>query len=204
MRDKLLSQLATTGNLSAFAISEPDAGSDPTMVRTRAEKVAGGYRITGPKMWVTNGVSGRWFVVLARTGNSGNHKDLSMLLMDANQEGVERTHIRGKMGIRASETAEMGLDGVFVPEENLLGEHGDGMKIALSALDGGRVSIASQAVGIAQACLDEMVSYSKERIQFKQPISRFQAIQWMIADTATEIAASQLTDRPGGGDEGGG
>ena len=192
VRDKLLSQLATTGNLSAFAISEPDVGSDPSAVRTRAEQVAGGWLLTGPKMWVTNGVNGRWFSVLARTDKTGTHKDLSMFLMDANQESVERTQIHGKMGIRGSETAEMSLDNVFVPAENLLGELGDGMKIALSALDGGRIGIASQAVGIAQACLDEMVNYSKERQQFGQPISNFQAIQWMIADSATEIAASQL------------
>ena len=192
VRDQLLSQLATTGNLSAFAISEPDAGSDPSSVRTRAEKVAGGWRLNGPKMWVTNGVCGRWFVVLARTGKTGKSKDLSMLLMDTQQDGVERTVIHGKMGIRGSETAEMGLDNVFVPEENLLGEQGDGMRIALSALDGGRIGIASQALGISQACLDQMVDYSKERIQFKQPICKFQAIQWMIADSATEIAAAQL------------
>ncbi|MFH1748696.1 MAG: acyl-CoA dehydrogenase family protein [Planctomycetota bacterium] len=192
VRDRLLTQLATTNNLSAFAISEPDAGSDPSSVRTRAEKVKGGYRLTGPKMWVTNGITGRWFVVLARTDKTGTHKDLSMFLMDANQEGVARTQIHGKMGIRGSETAEMGLDKVFVPEENLLGQHGDGMNIALSALDGGRIGIASQAVGISQACIDEMVSYSLERQQFKQPISNFQAIQWMIADSATELDASQL------------
>ena len=192
VRDKLLSQLATTGNLSAFAISEPDVGSDPSAVRTRAEKVEGGWLLTGPKMWVTNGVTGRWFSVLARTDKTGTHKDLSMFLMDANQESVERTQIHGKMGIRGSETAEMALDRVFVPAENLLGELGDGMKIALSALDGGRIGIASQAIGIARACLDEMVNYSKERQQFSQPISNFQAIQWMIADSATEIAASQL------------
>ena len=192
VRDKLLSQLASPGNLSAFAISEPDAGSDPSSIRTRAVKVDGGYRLNGPKMWVTNGINGRWFAALARTGNDGTHKDLSMLLMDTQQEGVQRTHIRGKMGIRGSETAEMNLDDVFVPDENLLGEPGDGMKIALSALDGGRIGIAAQAIGIAQACLDEMVKYSKQRVQFKQPICDFQAIQWMIADSATEIAAAQL------------
>ena len=196
VRRKLLSQLGSPGNLSAFAISEPDAGSDPSSCRTRAEQVDGGWRLTGPKMWVTNGVSGRWFVVLARTGKTGTHKDLSMLLMDTQQEGIERTQIHGKMGIRASETAEMGLESVFVSEENLLGEPGDGMKIALSALDGGRIGIASQAIGIAQACVDEMVSYAKERQQFGQPIASFQAIQWMIADSATELAAAQLlTDR---------
>jgi alkylation response protein AidB-like acyl-CoA dehydrogenase len=192
VRGEMLTHLGAPGNLSAFAISEPEAGSDPSMVRTRAEPVEGGWRLTGPKMWVTNGITGRWFVVLARTGQSGSHKDLSMFLMDAEQPGVERTQIHGKMGIRGSETAEMGLENVFVPTENLLGQLGEGLKVALSALDGGRISIASQAIGIGQACLEEMVSYAKERRQFDRPIARFQAVQWMIADSATELAAAKL------------
>jgi alkylation response protein AidB-like acyl-CoA dehydrogenase len=192
VRSHLLAQLASPGNLAAFAISEADAGSDPASARTRAERVEGGWRLNGSKMWVTNGITGRWFVVLARTGEGRSSKDLSMLLLDTEQPGVSRTHIHGKMGIRGSETAEMGLDNVFIPADALLGEPGDGLKIALSALDGGRIGIASQAIGIAQACLDEMVSYSKQRRQFEQPIANFQAIQWMIADSATELAASQL------------
>lgn len=192
VRDELLRALTSPDSLSAFAISEPDAGSDPGAARTRAEKATGGYRLTGQKMWVTNGMTGRWFVVLARTGATGTHKDLSMVLMDATQPGVSRRLIHGKMGIRGSETAEMNLDDVFVRQENLLGQEGDGMKIALSALDGGRIGIAAQALGIAQACMDEMVRYSKQRVQFGQPISDFQAIQWMVADSATEIAAAQL------------
>jgi alkylation response protein AidB-like acyl-CoA dehydrogenase len=184
---KALPRLLESGNLSAFAISEPNAGSDPASAKTRAEKVDGGWKLNGTKMWVTNGVSGRWFAVLARTGSD----ELSMLLMDAHSEGVERNKIPGKMGIRASETAEMSLENVFVPDENLLGEPGWGMRIALSALDGGRIGIASQAIGIASACIDLMVSYAKEREQFGQPIANFQAIQWMIADSQAELMASQ-------------
>jgi alkylation response protein AidB-like acyl-CoA dehydrogenase len=192
VRSRLLSQLASPGNLAAFAISEADAGSDPASARTRAERVEGGWRLNGSKMWVTNGINGRWFVVLARTGDTGSSKDLSMLLLDTEQPGVARTKILGKMGIRGSETAEMGLDNVFVPADSLLGNPGDGLKIALSALDGGRIGIASQAIGIAQACIDEMVSYARQRRQFNQPIANFQAIQWMIADSATELAAAEL------------
>lgn len=192
IRAEMQAKLITPGNLSAFAISEPNAGSDPGSARTRATKVDGGWKLNGQKMWVTNGIHGRWFVVLARTGDSGTNKDLSMLLMDAETEGLSRAQIHGKMGIRGSETAEMNLDDVFIPEKNLLGNLGDGLKIALSALDGGRIGIASQAVGIAQACQDLMVSYAKEREQFDQPIADFQAIQWMIADSQTEISASQL------------
>ncbi len=192
LRQQMQQQLASPDNLSAFAISEPDAGSDPAAAKTRAEAAAGGWKLFGNKFWVTNGMAGRWFVVLARTGNGGTRKDFSMFLMDARQPGVERRPIHGKMGIRGSETAEMALDGAFVPEECRLGQPGDGLKVALSGLDGGRISIASQAAGIAHACIDAMVAYAKERRQFDRPIADFQAIQWMIADSQTELEAAQL------------
>jgi alkylation response protein AidB-like acyl-CoA dehydrogenase len=192
IRADVLRRLATPGNLSAFAISEADAGSDPGSAKTRAEAVSGGWRLHGSKFWVSNGLAGRWFIVLARTETSGTTKDLSMFLMDAQQDGVERRPIHGKLGIRGSETAEMALDGAFIPQEHLLGGIGDGLKIALTALDGGRIGIASQALGIAQACLDQMVSYAKERRQFNRPIADFQAIQWMIADSQVEADAAEL------------
>lgn len=196
VRDEMLPLLATPGNLGCFAITEPNGGSDARSATTRAERVAGGWKLYGPKMWVTNGIAGRWICVLARTGDSGTSKDLSMLLMDAEQEGVKRRPIHGKMGIRGSETADMSLEGAFVPERNLLGEHGWGMRIALSALDGGRIGIGSQAVGIATAARDEMIAYSKQRVVFGKPITDFQAIQWMIADSQADIMASQaLIDR---------
>ena len=191
-RGRILAQLATPGNLAAFAISEADAGSDPAGAKTRAEAVPGGWKLWGTKFWVSNGLAGRWFAVLARTGKAGTHKDLSMLLLDAEQAGVERRLIPGKMGLRASDTVEMILEGAFVPESHLLGRTGDGMKVALSALDGGRNGIGSQSVGIGQACLDLMVGYAKERRQFNRPIADFQAIQWMIADSQAELDASQL------------
>ncbi|GMU80607.1 MAG: acyl-CoA dehydrogenase [Planctomycetota bacterium] len=196
VRDEMLPLLATPGNLGCFAITEPNGGSDARSATTRAERVAGGWKLYGPKMWVTNGIAGRWICVLARTGDSGTSKDLSMLLMDAEQAGVKRRPIHGKMGIRGSETADMSLEGAFVPERNLLGEHGWGMRIALSALDGGRIGIGSQAVGIATAARDEMIAYSKQRVVFGKPITDFQAIQWMIADSQADIMASQaLIDR---------
>ncbi len=196
VRAVMLPQLMTAGNLAAFAISEPNAGSDPSAARTRAQPVEGGFRLTGSKMWVTNGVSGRWFVVLCRVGDTGAKKDLSMLLLDAEQPGVGRTPIHGKMGIRGSETAEMVLDGAFVPAENLLGNVGDGLRIALTALNGGRIGIAAQAIGIAEACVDLMTGYARQREQFGRPIADKQAIQWMIADSVTDLDAAQLlTDR---------
>lgn len=193
VRDEILPLLVEPGNLSAFAISEPNAGSDPGSVRTRAERVTGGWRLHGDKMWVTNGLHGRWFAVLCRTSASGSARnDLSMLLLDAGQPGVRRIPIHGKMGIRGSETAEMTLDGAFVPESHLLGETGWGKRVALASLDGGRIGIAAQAAGIAWACLDLMTAYAREREQFGRPIADFQAIQWMIADSATELAAARL------------
>jgi alkylation response protein AidB-like acyl-CoA dehydrogenase len=195
VRDRMQHALVTPGNLAAFAISEPDAGSDPSSCTTRATRAADGWRLDGNKFWVTNGIHGRWYIVLARTGD-GDNRELSMFLLDAQQPAVQRRPIHGKLGIRGSETAEMNLDGARVPPEHLLGEPGDGLKIALSALDGGRVGIAAQANGISQACVDLMVAYARERRQFGKPIADFQAIQWMIADSQTELeAAVALNDR---------
>ncbi|MEW6251496.1 MAG: acyl-CoA dehydrogenase family protein [Planctomycetota bacterium] len=192
LRERMQQALAQPDNLGAFAVSEPDAGSDAAAVKTRAAPAPGGWKLYGTKFWVTNGLAGRWHLVLARTADTGANSDLSMLLLDARQPGVERRPIHGKMGIRGSETAEMALDGAFVPTENMLGQPGDGLKVALSGLDGGRIGIASQAAGIAQACIDLMVAYAKERRQFARPIADFQAIQWMIADSQTELEAAQL------------
>jgi alkylation response protein AidB-like acyl-CoA dehydrogenase len=221
LQSELLPLLARPGNLAAFAISEPNAGSDPGSARTRAERVDGGYRLTGSKMWVTNGLVGKWFCVLARLdevpvgaeeearrtapqaedesdvqAEARRAENLSMFLLDAEQDGVRRNPIHGKMGIRGSETAEMVLDGALIPHERLLGQVGDGLKIALSALDGGRIGIASQAAGIGQACLELMIEYARQREQFGRPIADFQAIQSMIADGKTELMAAQgLIDR---------
>lgn len=196
IRQQILATIASPGNLAGFAISEPNAGSNAAAALTRAEKVPGGWRLHGTKMWVTNGITGRWFIILARHQNSGTHKDLSMWLLDAQQPEVKRNIIHGKMGIRGSETAEWSLEGAFVAESHLLSEQGSGMKVALSTLDGGRIGIAAQAAGIAAAAIDEMVGYAKQREQFGRPIADFQAIQWMIADSQAELmAAQQLIDR---------
>lgn len=195
LRSEMLAQLAQPDNLAGFAISEPNAGSDPASAQTRAERGSGGWRITGSKMWVTNGLTGRWLVVLARTGNSGTHKDLSMLLLDARQSGVKRTPIHGKLGIRGSETAELSLQGAQTDESRLLARPGDGLRIALTALDGGRIGIAAQAVGIAQAALDQATAYAGQREQFGRRIADFQAIQWMLADSAAELAAARALIR---------
>jgi len=188
-----LSELGKADMLAAFAISEADAGSDPSSAKARAVKVDGGYRITGSKMWITNGLHGRWFIVLVRTdpdtpGSSG----LSAVVVDGRSEGVERDEIHGKMGIRGSETIVLYLNDVFVPSSHLLGREGEGLKVCLSALDEGRVGIAAQSAGIAAACVDEMASYANQRVQFGRPIGKFQAIQNMVADSAMELEASRL------------
>lgn len=196
IRKEMQQRIATPGHLMAFAISEPDSGSDASAATTKAVEVDGGYRLTGPKMWVTNGMAGKWCATLARLGDSGEKKDLTMFLLDLDQPEVSRKIIPGKMGIRGSETAEMNLDGAFVPKENLLGEPGWGLRIGLSALDGGRIGIASQALGIGHAALDVSAEYAKQRETFGHAIARYQAIQWMLADSEVELAAAQqLVDR---------
>lgn len=196
IKDGVVPQLAQPDQLCAYAVSEPNAGSSPAEITTRAERVDGGYRLSGAKMWVTNGVNARWIIVLARTGDAGDHRDLSVLLLDTTSDGVTRNAIHGKMGIRGSETADMSLDGAFVPEGFLVGEIGAGMRVALTALNSGRISIASQAVGIAAAAFDLMRQYALDREQFGRSIAKFQAIQGMIADSKTELLAAQrLIDR---------
>ncbi|MHC4063354.1 MAG: acyl-CoA dehydrogenase family protein, partial [Planctomycetota bacterium] len=186
-----LSRWGTAESFAAFSISEAGAGSDPAAAQTEARRVEGGYRVSGEKMWISNGMAGRWFVTLVRTDPAAGKAGLSALVVDGNEPGLERTKILGKMGIRGSDTAVIHYDNVFVPQSYLLDEEGEGMKVCLSALDGGRIGIGSQATGIAQACLDEMVAYAKQREQFGQPIANFQAIQTMIADSAVELTAAR-------------
>ena len=190
-RSEWLSDWGTAESFGAFAISEAGAGSDPGASQTEARRVEGGYRVTGEKMWISNGMHGRWFLTLVRTGPGKGKAGLSVVLIDGNEAGVERTKIHGKMGLRGSDTAVISFDNVFVPESHLLGNEGEGLKVCLSALDGGRIGIASQATGIAEACLDEMVTYAGQREQFGRPIGKFQAIQTMIADSAVELAAAR-------------
>jgi alkylation response protein AidB-like acyl-CoA dehydrogenase len=191
--DEHLESCGSADALMAFAISEADAGSDPAAVRAAATKVDDGYRLTGSKMWITNGLRGRWFLVLARTDpNSLRSNGLSALLVDGRDAGVSRDKICGKMGIRGSETVVLHLNDVFVPDEQLLGNEGEGFKVCMGALDEGRIGIAAQAIGIAEACLDEMTSYARQRAQFGRPIGRFQAIQNMIADSLVELEASRM------------
>jgi alkylation response protein AidB-like acyl-CoA dehydrogenase len=191
VREQWLRAWGRADSLSAFALSEANAGSDPAGTRTRADRVPGGYRLNGEKMWITSGLSARWLLTLVRTGSGSGKEGLTAVMVDGQAPGIERTKIVGKMGIRGSETAVIAFSDVFVPESHRVGDEGEGLGVLLAALDGGRIGIASQATGIAQACLDLMVDYAKQREQFGTPIANFQAIQCMIADSAVELAAAQ-------------
>jgi len=191
-RSEWLSKWGDPRHFSAFAISEADAGSDPSAVRAAAVDVGGGYRVTGEKMWVTNGMAARWFLTLVRLKDDTERGKLCMLMIDGEAEGLERTKMTGKLGIRGSDTAVISLEEVFVPVSNLLGEPGEGGRVSATALNGGRVGIAAQSSGIAEACLDAMAGYAQERRQFGQPIGKFQAVANMIADSAVELEAARL------------
>ncbi len=190
LRRSWLEHWGDTKNFGAFAISEANAGSDPGASLTKANRDGDNFILSGEKMWITNGLSARWFVTLARTFPGEGKSGLSLLMVDGNSKGIDRAPIHGKMGIRGSETAVIAFDGVVVPCTHLLGEDGAGLSASLAALDGGRIGIAAQAAGIARACLDEMISYAHEREQFGTQISGFPAIQHMIADSHVELAAA--------------
>jgi len=192
LRSDLMSGWGAAENLGVFVLSEAEAGSDAGAAKAGATEVDGGFRINGEKMWITNGLTGRWLLTLVRLDGSPEKEGLCAVLVDGQSEGIERTPIHGKMGIRGSETAVLHFNDVFVPESHLVGERSAGLKVMLSGLNEGRIGIASQATGIAEACLDEMVAYAKERTQFQQPIGKFQALQEMISDTKTELEAAKL------------
>lgn len=182
-----------SGDLKAasFALSEAEAGSDPGAMRTTAKKVDGGWVIDGSKQWITSGDFAGVFVVWARTGGPGT-KGISAFLVESDNPGLTVGAHEDKMGLRGSSTTALHFEGCRVDEGALLGELDGGFKIAMMALDGGRIGIASQAIGIAEAALAEAVAYAKDRKTFGQPIAQHQAIQWMIADSRTELDAAQL------------
>ena len=192
---KLCSGEAVAG---AFALSEPQSGSDAASLRTVAEKIPGGYRLTGNKQWITSGDRAGVLVVWARTDGveAASKKNaaagLCAFLVPQGTPGLTAGRPEHKLGLRGSTTVPLILDGCELPESALLGKVGDGFKIAMTALDGGRIGIASQAVGVARAALRAATNYAKERKQFGQAIANFQAIGNMLADAATQLDAAQL------------
>lgn len=192
LKEIYLKRLAKGELLGCFALTEASAGSDPASQRSTAVKKGSYYVLNGTKVFITNGKNADVAVVTAYTAREKKHRGISAFIVEKGTPGFSVGKVEDKMGLRASDTAELVFEDVVVPEENRLGEEGDGFKIAMISLDGGRIGIASQAIGIATACLDAAVAYSKQRIQFGRPIAQFQAIRWMIADMATEIEAATL------------
>ncbi|HEX7188523.1 MAG TPA: acyl-CoA dehydrogenase family protein [Actinomycetes bacterium] len=187
-----LPRMATGEVLGCFGLTEPDHGSNPADLRATAEpRPDGGWRITGRKVFITNGSIAQVALVMARTGGSGA-KGVSAFLVPTDRPGFSAVPLHGKLGLRSCDTAELVLDGVEVGPEALLGGEGDGLKVALSALDDGRMSIAASCTGIGQAALDTMVAYSTQREQFGKPIAGHQLVQEMLADSAVDVDASRL------------
>ena len=195
IKDKYLNPLAKGEKIGAFSLSEPQSGSDASNMNTFARRDGGSYVINGTKNWVTNGINSDIVILFAMTQKDVGHKGISCFVVEKGLLGFECGKPEDKLGIRSSDTCELYFDEVIVPKENLIGEEGEGFKIALSTLDGGRIGIASQALGIAQASLDASINYSKERVQFNKPISSNQAIQFKLADMAMEIEAARLLIR---------
>jgi alkylation response protein AidB-like acyl-CoA dehydrogenase len=191
-RAKLLPPLTGGGCLGAFALTEPSAGSDAGAIRLAAVRRGEGYRLTGSKLFVTNGSRAGLIVLFAVTDPGRGEQGLSAFVLEPPLAGLTVGRREAKMGLRASDTVELVLDDCRVPEESRMGAEGEGLRIALGALVAGRIGIAAQAVGIAQACLDASRRYARQRRQFGRPIGSFQAIQWKLADMATEIAAARL------------
>jgi alkylation response protein AidB-like acyl-CoA dehydrogenase len=177
--------------LGCFGLTEPDTGSDAANVKTRAEKTDRGWRITGQKQWISLGNVAKFAIVFAQTDPAKGHRGLAAFLVPTDAEGFASSEIRGKLGLHASDTAELSLDGVEVGDDALLGEVGDGFKVAMSALDSGRFSVAAGCVGICQGCVDASVAYAKDREQFGRPIAAFQLVQAMIADMVVDTHAAR-------------
>jgi alkylation response protein AidB-like acyl-CoA dehydrogenase len=178
--------------LGAFALTEPGSGSDAAALITRAERRGGEYVLNGSKTFVTNGRYADVFLLMARTNPELKHRGISAFLVERGAPGLRIGKAIEKMGLHGSDTVELFLEDCRVPAENLLGPEGRGFRVAMQALDGGRIGVAAQAVGIAQAALEAAARYARERVQFDQPIGEFQAIQWMLADMAAEIDAARL------------
>jgi alkylation response protein AidB-like acyl-CoA dehydrogenase len=190
LKEKFLTPVVSE-KLGAFALSEPDAGSDPAAMTSRAVKEGDEYVLSGSKMWITNGGAADYYVIFAITDPEKKHRGISTFILQKGDPGFDIGPKEKKLGIKASTTTPLTMDNCRVPVDRLLGEEGQGFKIAMMTLDGGRIGIAGQALGIGQAAVDAAVKYSKERMAFGKPIAQFQGLQWMIADAAMEIDAAR-------------
>ncbi len=189
---KYLPQLCTGEWLGCFALTEPDTGSDAANQRTRARKTDGGWVINGAKMWISMANYAKVALVFAQTDPDKGHKGIACFLVDTDQPGFKPQTIEHKMGLHASDTGSIALEDVEVSDEDVLGQVGDGFRIAMSNLDSGRYSVAAGCVGICRGCVEESVRYAKEREQFGRPIASFQLVQGMIADMVLKTDASRM------------
>jgi alkylation response protein AidB-like acyl-CoA dehydrogenase len=190
-RQELLPRMVAGEHLGAYCLSEPDAGSDAASLQARAVREDEGYRLSGTKAWVTHGGIAERYLVFARTGSEGA-RGISAFVLDADQPGLTVAKTEEKMGLTGSPTTQIALEDAVVPGTRLLGdEEGQGFRMAMSGLDGGRLGIAAVATGVAQAALDSALAYAREREQFGQPIIGFQGVSFLLADMATRIEAAR-------------
>jgi butyryl-CoA dehydrogenase len=193
-RQKFLVPLAQGDVIGAFALTEPNAGSDPVSQSTSAVRDGDHYIINGTKRFITSGKNAHTVIVTAKTDESKRHKGISAFVVTKENPGLKVGHTEDKLGLRASDTTDLIFDDCRVPAANRLGPEGEGFAIAMQGLDGGRIGIAAQSIGVAQAALSASIRYSQEREQFGRRISKFQGLRWILADMATELeAARQLT-----------
>jgi butyryl-CoA dehydrogenase len=191
-RKRYLPKMGAGEWIGCFALTEPQAGSDAAGQRTRAVRDGDAYVINGTKNFITNGPEAGVAIVFANTDPSAGHRGISAFIAETSDPGYQVVRIEEKMGIRGSHSAQLSFSDLRVPAANLIGKEGDGFKVAMKTLDGGRIGIASQAIGIARASLEASLRYSQERKSFGKPIANYQAIQWKLADMAVEIDAARL------------
>ncbi len=191
-KQKYLKRLATGEIIGAFALTEPNAGSDPVRQSTKAVVEGESYVLNGTKRFTTTAKNAGLIIVTAKTDEEARHKGISAFLVEQGTPGLTVGPLEDKMGLRASDTADLIFEDCRIPAENRLGNEGDGFLIAMTGLDGGRIGIAAQSLGVAQAAFDAAVRYARQREQFGRAISKFQGLRWMIADMATEIEAARL------------
>ena len=191
-KQRWLPSLCSGEALGCFGLTEPDSGSDAASLRTRAERTNGGWVLNGQKMWISLGNFAEVALIFAQTEPGSGPKGLACFLVPTASDGFSTQEIHGKLGLRASDTASIALDGVEVPDDAMLGAVGEGFKVAMSALDSGRYSVAAGCVGICDGCVDSSVAYSTDRQQFGVPLARFQLVQELIADMVVKRDAARL------------
>jgi butyryl-CoA dehydrogenase len=191
-KQRYLPKLCSGEWLGCFGLTEPDTGSDAAKQRTRAKRTDDGWTINGSKMWISMGNYAKVALIFVQTDPELGHRGLACFIVDTDQPGFQTQTIEHKMGLHASDTASISLEDVHASDDEMLGEVGDGFKVAMSALDSGRYSVAAGCVGVCQGCVEESVNYAKEREQFGKPIASFQLVQAMIADMVLKTEASRM------------